>query len=122
MQSQTIQVRLSKRRRLCLILIGWSWKKASKHILILDHLYGEILDPLDITPIRGETTGQTGSQDFSTLFKKQYKDKKVISVGWQENPDLEKIVELEPDLILMTGERKDLYEDLSEIAPTVGYL
>ena len=80
------------------------------------------LQTLDITPIRGETTGQTGSQDFSTLFKKQYKDKKVISVGWQENPDLEKIVELEPDLILMTGERKDLYEDLSEIAPTVGYL
>ena len=73
-------------------------------------------------PLRGETTGQTGSQDFSILFKKQYKDKKVISVGWQENPDLEKIVELEPDLILMTGERKDLYEDLSEIAPTVGYL
>ena len=54
MQSQTIQVRLSKRRRLCLILIGCSWKKASKHIVILDHLYGEILDPLDITPIRGE--------------------------------------------------------------------
>ena len=46
----------------------------------------------------------------------------MISEGWQENPDLEKIVELEPDLILMTGERKDLYEDLSEIAPTVGYL
>ena len=45
----------------------------------------------------------------------------MISVGWQENPDLEKIAELEPDLILMTGERKDLYEDLSEIAPTVGY-
>ena len=73
-------------------------------------------------PLRGETTDQTGSQDFSILFKKQYKDKKVISVGWQENPDLEKIVELEPDLILMTGERQDLYEDLSEIAPTVGYL
>ena len=78
--------------------------------------------PYPRPPIRGETTGQTGSQDFSTLFKKQYKDKKVISVGWQENPDLEKIAELEPDLILMTGERKDLYEDLSEIAPTVGYL
>ncbi|CAD0147767.1 protein of unknown function [Streptococcus thermophilus] len=28
----------------------------------------------------------------------------MISVGWQENPDLEKIAELEPNLILMTGE------------------
>lgn len=103
-------------------MIGWSWKKASKHILILDHLYGEILDPLDITPIRGETTGQTGSQDFSTLFKKQYKDKKVISVGWQENPDLEKIAELEPDLTLWQESENGSLWDLSEIAPTVGYL
>ena len=95
-------------------------KKAPKRIVILDNLYGEILDPLDITPV-GATTGQADSQEFSTLFKKQYKDAKVVSVGWQGNPDLEKIAELKPDLILMTGEQEDLYEELSEIAPTVGY-
>lgn len=50
-------------------------KKAPKRIVILDDLYGEILDTLDITLI-GATTGQTDSQDFSTLFRKQYKDKK----------------------------------------------
>ena len=96
-------------------------KKAPKRIVILDNLYGEILDPLDITPV-GATTGQADSQEFSTLFKKQYKDAKVVSVGWQGNPDLDKIAELKPDLILMTGEQEDLYEELSEIAPTVGYL
>ena len=95
-------------------------KKAPKRIVILDNLYGEILDPLDITPV-GATTGQADSQEFSTLFKKQYKDEKVGSVGWQGNPDLDKIAELKPDLILMTGEQEDLYEELSEIAPTVGY-
>lgn len=95
-------------------------KKAPKRIVILDNLYGEILDPLDITPV-GATTGQSDSQEFSTLFKKQYKDAKVVSVGWQGNPDLDKIAELKPDLILMTGEQEDLYEELSEIAPTVGY-
>ena len=95
-------------------------KKAPKRIVILDNLYGEILDPLDITPV-GATTGQADSQEFSTLFKKQYKDAKVISVGWQGNPDLDKIAELKPDLILMTGEQEDLYEELSDIAPTVGY-
>ena len=95
-------------------------KKAPKRIVILDNLYGEILDPLDITPV-GATTGQSDSQEFSTLFKKQYKDAKVVSVGWQGNPDLDKIAELKPDLILMTGEQEDLYEKLSEIAPTVGY-
>ena len=95
-------------------------KKAPKRIVILDNLYGEILDPLDITPV-GATTGQADSQEFSTLYKKQYKDAKVVSVGWQGNPDLDKIAELKPDLILMTGEQEDLYEELSEIAPTVGY-
>ena len=95
-------------------------KKAPKRIVILDNLYGEILDPLDITPV-GATTGQSDSQEFSTLFKKQYKDAKVVSVGWQGNPDLDKLAELKPDLILMTGEQEDLYDELSEIAPTVGY-
>ncbi|WP_175063711.1 ABC transporter substrate-binding protein [Streptococcus salivarius] len=95
-------------------------KKAPKRIVILDNLYGEILDPLDITPV-GATTGQSDSQEFSTLFKKQYKDAKVFSVGWQGNLDLDKIAELKPDLILMTGEQEDLYDELSEIAPTVGY-
>ena len=95
-------------------------KKVPKRIVILDNLYGEILNPLDITPV-GATTGQADSQEFSTLFKKQYKDAKVVSVGWQGNPDLDKIAELKPDLILMTGEQEDIYEELSEIAPTVGY-
>ena len=95
-------------------------KKVPKRIVILDNLYGEILNPLDITPV-GATTGQADSQEFSTLFKKQYKYAKVVSVGWQGNPDLDKIAELKPDLILMTGEQEDLYEELSEIAPTVGY-
>ena len=95
-------------------------KKVPKRIVILDNLYGEILNPLDITPV-GATTGQADSQEFSTLLKKQYKDAKVVSVGWQGNPDLDKIAELKPDLILMTGEQEDLYEELSEIAPTVGY-
>ena len=95
-------------------------KKVPKRIVILDNLYGEILEPLDLTPV-GATTGQEGSQEFSTLFKKHYKDADVVSVGWQKTPDLEKIKELKPDLILMTVEQEDLYEDLSEIAPTVGY-
>lgn len=95
-------------------------KKAPKRIVILDNLYGEILEPLDLTPV-GTTTGQEGSQEFSTLFKKHYKDADVVSVGWQKSPDLEKIKELKPDLILMTVDQEGLYDKLSEIAPTVGY-
>lgn len=95
-------------------------KKAPKRIVILDNLYGEILEPLDLTPV-GATTGQEGSQEFSTLFKKHYKDADVVSIGWQKSPDLEKIKELKPDLILMTVDQEGIYDKLSEIAPTVGY-
>ena len=95
-------------------------KKAPKRIVILDNLYGEILEPLDLTPV-GATTGQEGSQEFSTLFKKHYKDANVVAVGWRKSPDLEKIKELKPDLILMTVDQEGLYDKLSEIAPTVGY-
>ena len=87
-------------------------KKAPKRIVILDNLYGEILEPLDLTPV-GATTGQEGSQEFSTLFKKHYKDADVVSVGWQKSPDLEKIKELKPDLILMTVDQEGLYDKLS---------
>lgn len=95
-------------------------KSEPKRIVILNNLYGEILSPLGMTPV-GATTAQADSQEFSTLFKKQYEDAEVVSVGWQKTPDLEKIAELEPDLILMTVHQKDLYDKLSQIAPTIGY-
>ncbi|MBM7635670.1 ABC transporter substrate-binding protein [Streptococcus saliviloxodontae] len=94
--------------------------KEPKKIVILNNLYGEILLPLGITPV-GATTAQVGSQEFSTLFKKTFKKAEVVSVGWQKTPDLEKIAELEPDVILMTVHQQDLYDKLNQIAPTIGY-
>lgn len=95
-------------------------KAEPKRIVILNNLYGEILQPLGMTPV-GATTAQADSQEFSTLFKDAYQKADVVSVGWQKTPDLEKIAELKPDLILMTVHQKDLYDKLSQIAPTVGY-
>lgn len=95
--------------------------KEPKKIVVLNNLYSEILVPLGITPAAA-TTAQAGSDEFSTLFKKEFKKAKVVSVGWQKTPDLETIAELEPDLILMTVHQKDLYDKLNQIAPTVGYL
>lgn len=94
--------------------------KEPKRIVILNNLYAEVLMPLGITPI-GATTAQAGSNQFSTLFKKDFKDAQVVSVGWQKEPDLEKIAELNPDLILMTVHQEELYDKLSAIAPTIGY-
>lgn len=95
-------------------------KKRPKKIVILNNFYAEVLYPLGMKPI-GATTGQAGSNEFASFVKDKFIADKVISVGWQKKTDLEKIAELEPDLILMTVHQKDLYEKLSQIAPTIGY-
>lgn len=96
-------------------------KSEPKKIVILNNLYAEVLLPLGIMPIAA-TTGQAGSKEFASFVRDEFKKANVVSVGWQKKPDLEKIAELEPDLILMTTHQKDLYEKLSAIAPTIGFL
>lgn len=41
------------------------------------------------------------------------------NVGGLKEPDFEKISQLEPDLIIISGRQSEAYEDLSEIAPTI---
>lgn len=44
---------------------------------------------------------------------------KVESVGGIKEPDLEKINELQPDLIVISGRQEDYQKELAEIAPTI---
>ena len=41
------------------------------------------------------------------------------NAGGLKEPDFEKINEIAPDLILISGRQSDAYEELSKIAPTV---
>ncbi|MFQ9268280.1 MAG: ABC transporter substrate-binding protein [Streptococcus salivarius] len=93
-------------------------KKAPKRIVILDNLYGEILDP-HITPV-GATTGKLIVKNFQPSLRNNTRMPRWFQLVGRKS-DLDKIAELKPDLILMTGEQENLYEELSEIAPTVGY-
>ncbi|KAF1297900.1 iron ABC transporter substrate-binding protein [Enterococcus sp. JM4C] len=43
----------------------------------------------------------------------------VESAGGLKEPDLEKINQLQPDLIIISGRQRDFMEDLSKIAPTL---
>ncbi|MFQ4144485.1 iron-siderophore ABC transporter substrate-binding protein [Chlorogloeopsis sp. ULAP02] len=49
----------------------------------------------------------------------QGKVEQVEFVGSYDSPNLEKILRLKPDLILSNSYMKDIYEQLSQIAPTV---
>ncbi|EOL50808.1 siderophore ABC transporter substrate-binding protein [Enterococcus caccae] len=45
--------------------------------------------------------------------------KKVESAGGIKEPDLEKINQLKPDMIIISGRQKDFQDKLSKIAPTI---
>ena len=49
----------------------------------------------------------------------KYKDDKYVDVGTLQEPNFEKIYELNPDLIIIAARHAKLYEEFIEIAPTV---
>lgn len=52
-------------------------------------------------------------------YLSKYEDDKYENVGSLKEPDFEKIHSLKPDLILISSRQAELYDQLSEIAPTV---
>ncbi len=56
-----------------------------------------------------------GIPDYLSKFEAE----KYVNTGGIKEPDFEKINELAPDLIIISGRQMDLYEQFAEIAPTV---
>ncbi len=77
----------------------------------------EALMVLGVTPIAA-TQLREGEFDAVPEFNQALKDAGVIALGDQSTPNLEKLLEVEPDLIILTGWH-EIYEDASKIAPTV---
>lgn len=92
----------------------------------------------------GETTVKTNPEkvvvfDFGTLdtldklgvevaalpqanippYLKKFEDAKYENVGSLKEPDFEKLSAINPDLIIISGRQADLYDQFSEIAPTI---
>lgn len=65
--------------------------------------------------------GVVGVPQSSTIPKylDKYSGKEYTNVGGLKEPDLEKINELQPDLIIINGRQHSFYDKLSEIAPTI---
>ncbi|WP_106766176.1 siderophore ABC transporter substrate-binding protein [Paenibacillus faecalis] len=74
-----------------------------------------ILDSLDKLGI--EVTGVP--QKNVPPYLSKYADAKYENVGSLKEPDFEKINEISPDLIIISGRQRDAYQELSEIAPTI---
>ncbi len=88
-----------------------------KRIAVLFARDVESLMTLGITPIAA-THHRPGEFDAVPEFNQALKDAGVIDLGDQSTPNLEKLLEVEPDLIILTGWH-EMYEESSKIAPTV---
>ncbi|MFC4558445.1 Fe(3+) dicitrate ABC transporter substrate-binding protein [Virgibacillus kekensis] len=87
-----------------------------KDIVALEFSYVDALAALDITPV-----GIADDNDSSRIIKPiQEKIGDYTSVGTRKQPSLEIISSLKPDLIIADLQRhKDVYDQLSDIAPTI---
>lgn len=58
-------------------------------------------------------------KDSLPSYLSDYEGDDYAHVGGLKEPDFEKIYEVDPDLIIISGRQSDLYEEFAEIAPTI---
>lgn len=88
--------------------------KNPKNIIVMD--YG-VLDAL--AELNVEVTGLPLSSTMPEYLSAFQDEEKYVNVGTLKEMDLEKVFEVEPELIIIGGRQADYYEELSKIAPTV---
>lgn len=86
--------------------------KNPSRVIVFDYGISDALNTLDV-----EIIGLPKSSLPSLLSK--YEDSKYENVGSLKEPDMEKVYELKPDLIIMSGRLESYYEELNKIAPTI---
>lgn len=59
------------------------------------------------------------AKDGIPAHLKKYEDEKYENVGSLKEPNIEKIYNLKPDLIMISSRQRDFYEQLSKVAPTI---
>ncbi|WP_430742780.1 siderophore ABC transporter substrate-binding protein [Bacillus atrophaeus] len=76
-----------------------------------------ILDTLDKLGLQGSVAGLP--KNSLPDYLSSYKNDKYTDVGSLKEPDFEKVADLEPDLIIISGRQSDSYKEFSKIAPTI---
>lgn len=84
-----------------------------QRVVVLDFSALENLDYLDIKPVGIPKSG------VPSHLSKYKDDPSIADVGTVVEVNLEKINELQPDLIIIGGRLADSYNDLSAIAPVI---
>ncbi|WP_338751310.1 siderophore ABC transporter substrate-binding protein [Bacillus sp. FJAT-52991] len=86
--------------------------KNPEKVAVFDYGTLSTMDTLDI-----EVAGLPKDPVPSYLSK--YEDEKYENLGGLKEPDFEKIHAMQPDLIIISGRQADMYDQFTEIAPTI---
>lgn len=82
-------------------------------VVVLDFGVLDSLDALGVDSVVGL------AKQGAPKFLEEYTGKDYQDVGTMQEPDIEKIAELDPDVILIGGRTASKYAELNAIAPTV---
>lgn len=112
-------------------------EKESKETITITDAKGEVEIPAnpqrivdvsgnsDILSILGYSVIGTANSDaydytkFPTYLEEVLEGAEILGYSMQDTMDIESIIALEPDLIIISAVQEKMYEQLSEIAPTV---
>ena len=83
-----------------------------KNVVVLDYGSLDIMTKLGVEPVALPKSSLPSYLD-------KYKDDKYVDLGSVKEFDLEKINEVEPDLIIIEGRQEAFYDDLKKIAPVL---
>ncbi|MBM7687393.1 iron ABC transporter substrate-binding protein [Enterococcus ureilyticus] len=86
--------------------------KNPKKVVVFDNGSLDTMDALGV----GDTVVGAPTKNLPDYLSDY---KKVESAGGIKEPDLEKINELKPDMIIISGRQQDFQDKLSKIAPTI---
>lgn len=86
-----------------------------ERVAVFDYGVLEMIGHLDDIQVVGVARGSTSLPELSRFEDKE----KYPTIGTLFEPNFEKLFELKPDLILISRRQAPLYDDLSQIAPTV---
>ncbi|MDY0395297.1 siderophore ABC transporter substrate-binding protein [Virgibacillus halophilus] len=86
--------------------------KNPKKVVVFD--FG-ILDTFDKLGIKPAGIAQKNVPDYL----KKYKEGDYTNIGSLKEPDFEAIANLDPDLIIISGRQSSVYDQLSDLAPTI---
>ncbi|MCY7794491.1 petrobactin ABC transporter substrate-binding protein YclQ [Bacillus spizizenii] len=93
---------------------GTKVPKNPKKVVVFD--FGS-LDTLDKLGLDAKVAGLP--KQALPKYLSKFKDDKYADVGSLKEPDFEKVADLDPDLIIISGRQSESYKEFSEIAPTI---